>query len=660
MPGSKASAALLQAVADAALRIMEDEDCYVATSPLSTPILAEHIATLADPMAFASSPAALAAAVQLSRIVDLVQDGSPVFDWQRVGQPFVSDVYRSILPNVRFAKATLDGAELHEFEQAQATLYTDPPFEKTQAYDQYAQLKSQIAMGEAQLQECQRNLATADEAAKAPLRERIAAIEEGLAVQRPLRKALDDEHGFEEALRIYQSAQLVDIPKSFADASALLDTKLLDITTADGTETHVRAVFSPARLAEENWITVKVGRADIGAAAADNPLVPPVPAGDQVATLDEDAIEHVELDLQVFKVERFWMWEALFGNRMWRWETPDEPVATGERPPAGKLPAYTAALVIARNLRISGRQRLLDSAVAGSPATLQVGTFRFAMPAAWQGQTLRVSARGQLVGWPVAAGTAFRGLPGRFPVLVRPLMGGRVTDTADHPLADATVQAKDLGSGQVMAKTTAQNGEVSFELAGPDPATYELTVTKPGYRTSTQQLAFAPGGQFTVKLDSEAQVPTVLLARQRFDPRSPFWRQLPVRWPQPTVPQPLVAHALTVALAKAVADDRQEPMDVPVRVEISDAQGVQRQVATVDPGKDIAFSLAPGSYRVAASCEVYDAVGPSIQTVELTQPTGITFAYRPRTILESTELYLLGFVCRHVPKSPAPNPDARW
>jgi hypothetical protein len=237
-------------------------------------------------------------------------------------------------------------------------------------------------------------------------------------------------------------------------------------------------------------------------------------------------------------------------------------------------------------------------------------------------------------------------------------MTGRVADAGDHPLADATVQATDLGGGQIMAKTTAQNGEVSFELTGP--GTYEVTVSKPGYRTSTQQLAFAPGGQFTVKLESEVQVPTVLVARQRFDPGSPFLRNLPVRWPRPVIPQPPATHPLTVMLAKAVADDRLEPMDVPVRIEVSDAQGVSQQVVTVDPGKDIAFSLAPGRYQVSAHCEVYDATGPTVQTVELSQPAGVTFTYLPRTILESNELYLVGFVCRHVPRSPSPNPDARW
>jgi hypothetical protein len=208
-----------------------------------------------------------------------------------------------------------------------------------------------------------------------------------------------------------------------------------------------------------------------------------------------------------------------------------------------------------------------------------------------------------------------------------------------------------------MVKTTAQNGEVSFEL--PAPATHEVTVTKPGYKPSTQQLPLQPGGQFVARLERQLQVQQVLFTRQSFDPRSPFWRG-PVKWTRPTTPQPAVLHPLTVSLAKAVADDRQEAMDAPVRVELGDAQGVRQQVVTVDPGKDVAFNLPPGRYQVSASCEVYDASGPSTQSVDLTQAAGVAFAFRPRTILESRELYLLGFVCRRVPKSPDPHPDARW
>jgi Carboxypeptidase regulatory-like domain len=682
MSGSKASAALLQAVADAALRIMEDEHCYVATSPSSTPILAEHIATLADPAAYTSSPGALAAAVQLSRIVDYVQDGSPVFDWQRVGQGFVSNVYPKIKANVRFARATLGGEELEEFDRAQAALYEDPPWVKTAAYARYAELKVQVQLGKVQLWELQLELASADEDKKKALQERIAAIEAGLEVQESLLKSLDEHHRFEDALRIYQSAQLAGFPKSVEDAGALLGTPLAEIPTPDGVESHVRAVFSPNRIAEENWITVKVGRDQIRAADPANPLVPPPRAGDRVAPLDEEAIESIELDLQVFKVERFWLWDALFGNRLWTWETPDEPVSTGGQPPSGRLPAYTTAVIIARNLRVSGRNRLVDSAAVGSQTPLQLATFRFAAPTVdATGQTLRIAAQGRLVQpvalaqpaaslAPAAASLAIgtratvlpadtRRLLARYASINLPVVQGRVVDAEDRPVADATVQAKDLGSGQVMVKTTAQNGEVSFEL--PAPATHEVTVTKPGYQPFTQQLPLQPGGQFAARLESQVQVQRVLLTRRSFDPRSPFWR-LPVKvdWTRPTTPQPAVLHPLTVALTKAVADDRQEAMDVPVRVELADAQGVRQQVVTVDPGKDVAFNLPPGRYQVSASCEVYDAAGPSSQSVDLAQAAGVAFAFRPRTILESRELYLLGFVCRRVPRSPDPHPDARW
>jgi hypothetical protein len=673
MSGSKASAALLQAVADAALRIMEDESCYIATSPMSTPILAEHIDTLANPAAFVSSPGALAAAVQRSRIVDYVQDGGPVFDWQRVGQDLVSDVYPKIKANVRFARAALSGKELEEFDRAQATLYKDPPWDETDDYAEYAKQKVQVALNRLQRLELQLELGSADEAKKAALGDRIAAIKASLKLQEDALKARDDLHRFEEALRIYQSARLAGFPKSVEDASAMLGTPLAEISTPDGSETHLRAIFSPDRIAEENWITVKVGRDQIRAADAGNPLVPPPRAGDQVAPLDEEAIESIELDLQVFKVERSWLWDALFGNRMWKWETPEDPVSTGGQPPRGSLPAYTTALIIARNLRVSGRNRLVDSAVVGSRTPLQLATFRFTAPQVdATGQTLRIAAQGRLV-HPVAAGppaAAALGPAGRTMVMPAdttrllarfarinpPVVQGRVVDAEDRPVADAAVQSKDLGTGQVMVKTTAQNGEVSFDL--PAPATHEITVTRPGYTPFVQQLPLQPGGQFVARLESQYQVPRILFTRQSVDPRLPLGR-LPVRWPRPTTPQPVDLRTLTVALTKDVADDRQEAMDAPVRVEIGNAQGVQ-QVVTVDPGKDVAFNLPPGSYQVSASCEVYDAAGPSTQSVDLDQAAGVAFAFRPRTILESRELYLVGFVCRRVPRSPDPDPDARW
>jgi hypothetical protein len=91
----------------------------------------------------------------------------------------------------------------------------------------------------------------------------------------------------------------------------------------------------------------------------------------------------------------------------------------------------------------------------------------------------------------------------RFARIDPPVVHGRVVDAEDRPVADAAVQSKDLGTGQVMVKTTAQNGEVSFDL--PAPATHEITVTRPGYTPFVQQLPFQPGGQFVAKLESQSR-----------------------------------------------------------------------------------------------------------------------------------------------------------
>ena len=63
---------------------------------------------------------------------------------------------------------------------------------------------------------------------------------------------------------------------------------------------------------------------------------------------------------------------------------------------------------------------------------------------------------------------------------------------------------------------------------------------------------------------------------------------------------------------------------------------------------------------MTAYCDVYDAVGPGSQQVSLIRPADVSFSFAPRTILESRDMYLMAVMGRRVPKSPDPNPDARW
>ena len=705
MTTSKASVALLQRVAEVALQSVEDERCYIATTPASTPILAEHLEVLADPAKYTNSAALLKAAVQLSKIIDLVQDGRPVFDWQRIDQEFLSDVYQSVVGNVGFAKAQLSGDALADFEAAQTKLFDDPPFDRTPAYEQFTQLGSQVSQARITIFELQQQRTAAPEAERQALDERIAALTEALKLQTDLLAALDAEHGFSAARRIYDSAQVVRFPASYQNAAELLATTLLSID--DGTETHVRALFAPARLVAENWTTVKVNRADIAAAPTSHPLLPPPPSGDKVSALDDAVIDSVELDIQVVTVERPWLWDGLFTNRMWRWLSTDEPLSDGGSPPTGKVPAYTVGVVVARNLKINGQQKLADAATAASTPLLRLATFDLATPQILKaGQTLRLATTrpaldhlhlraralplrpdapegpAVLLARPGTglAGARLAALPARLLAAPQPARG-LVRGAGGEPVADASVTATAVEGAARLVKTTAVDGSVSLDLG--TAGTYDVAVTHPSYAPATQRVQLTPGASFEIRLDSRfavadlvaqpvlatlaASVRPGLVRDHRLrevavrEHRLPRVDDLPIR-PRPDIPRrpPAVRHTLRVTVTRQHADQTTSAMDAPVRVEVRDSAGATVQVTTVAAGADAALALPAGAYEVWAYCEVYDGVGPANQTVHLGADQTVAFRFRPRTILQSTDTYLMCYLVRRTPKSPDPDPAARF
>jgi hypothetical protein len=122
----------------------------------------------------------------------------------------------------------------------------------------------------------------------------------------------------------------------------------------------------------------------------------------------------------------------------------------------------------------------------------------------------------------------------------------------------------------------------------------------------------------------------------------------------------VVQRALSVSVNKVADDGAREPMDVLVRISVQGLEQRTRHVVTLPPGAGTTLELPAGPYRVSATCDVYDADGASVQTVDLSADRSVEFGFRPRTILEGDETYLVGFVCRRLPLCPDPHPDARW
>jgi hypothetical protein len=174
-----------------------------------------------------------------------------------------------------------------------------------------------------------------------------------------------------------------------------------------------------------------------------------------------------------------------------------------------------------------------------------------------------------------------------------------------------------------MVKTTGASGDVSFVAPGEEG--YALDVRRDGFEPYAGEVA--PGSEFLVQL-------------------------------RPVAPPP--GATVTVAVHKLGPDGAAQPMDVPVQVSARSLAGDAQQVVAVAPGETAALALPPGPYRIGATCDVYDGAGAGTVDIDVQADQRLEFGFRPRTILEGDQTYVVGFVCRRVPRCPDPHPDARW
>ena len=100
--------------------------------------------------------------------------------------------------------------------------------------------------------------------------------------------------------------------------------------------------------------------------------------------------------------------------------------------------------------------------------------------------------------------------------------------------------------------------------------------------------------------------------------------------------------------------------DVPVDVLAVNLRTRKRHRQTVEAGKDAVFkNLDKDNYSIYVHCAVYEREGAESQQVDARKtPKTIQFNFRPRTILQSTNTFLFGFLCYRTPCSPDPDPDA--
>lgn len=698
MGNDKLSAAILRAVATTALATVADSSCYVATMPQGTPLTAEHMAVLADPDAGLTSVPLLRAAVELSQLVDLVQDGSPVFAFQRIGQPYLSDLARQLPGQVSFARPAMSAQQQNAFQQAQALLYSDPPV-RTPEFDAYEVLKADVAVAVIDLQLREREAAQAPEADRPGLQADLADRRARLALQQAQLVAADARHHFEDAKAVLASYPRGDFPAAVKDALGALDSNLLSIDS--GEQTHVRAMFRPDALREGAWVRIRLTRADLNAAPADDPLVPPLPAG--AATLDPSAVDAVELEVQVLTLERPWFWDALFGNHYWRPVVSGQVFSDGASPAHGDLPAYPVAVVVARNLTVLGQ------VPQAGPAPVRLGNLVLSRAIAEAGvvaMTSQAHRLGELTSLPTSvsrrqlsaapAGLSSRVTARRAQIRVRAVL--QLRDSEGAAIAGATVRVLPDGTPPEQAHVLASADDGNCEVLLSSPGTAQIFVSRAGFEDLTQQVHLDARTPTTITVvrsgtamiairSSVSALSPMLAARARIAAQptalvaAPAIRGLtvatgalraridlddlpdkvvrgPIVQSPPIIIRPPAAKTATLTIRTELQGEHPGPTGVPVQVNLT-GPGDIRAAGTVGSDGVLSLVLPLGSWRVEASCGVYDPEQPAT-TVQLSADASLTLAFRSRTVLTAPEAFLMALVCRATPRAPDPAADAVW
>ncbi|MDX1414881.1 MAG: carboxypeptidase-like regulatory domain-containing protein [Candidatus Promineifilaceae bacterium] len=652
-----------------------DEHSYIATSQLSTPIHAEHIEVLSAPDGAFVSDEALAAAVELSKMVNCVQDGSPSYRHPAsVGSSFVSDVYKKAVgkseddPVVRgtieWANLPLSPQQEEELKRAESILYVDPPLGRTEQYLQFSTLRYEIISQIGARSELRLALAQAEEAEKDSIQDRLEVIEAALTANRDLFSALDALHGISAAERIYNSIKSAGFPSKFERAHDLLHDPAFEITNPISNETHCPAAFFPNKLTEENWIPIRLTRAEIAATGVGgDESLPDLPRVAQQLEVNDDALDLVELEVQVLHVDRFWMWSALFENRQWRFRSGVEPFSTGEPDGQGQLPGFVTGLIFARNLRLTGRKNMVSST-----GSVHLGQLKFqplntktalkiiqpqlkplsvsAAPVLTREatETPVLAARPARSSKPAANFTRINLPVTNISSLVRTVVTVRTVDSSERPLAGVSVTLTNLESGLKLKNSSAKNGAVVFRL--PAEGNYVISAAKEGYKTFKDERRLTDQSSFTVRL--EPLIPSALLSTIISSSSLVG-----------TIPTMVTGTTVTVKLRKRSDDNSLQPLDVDAEVAAINRRTGERLRQTVAAGKDAVFNnLAREKFEINVFCAVYQPEGSTSQQVNVATVQQLEFVFKPRTIMQSDDTFLFGFLCYRTPLSPNPNPNA--
>lgn len=358
--------------------VFEAADTFLAFPPTALAYDRDDFAFLQGDI----TPAKLTALREFSREVDRIARG-PIASPAEHAR--LTDVYDEVLTTARLAQSSRTAGEEAEYQAAARFLYTtgaDGTREDTMPLKTYKQHRD--AWYRAQEDYNNRKI-DAQYSSDPAARQRWQTVDEPA-----LRRQLDDlerewtARGFraevERARAVEERLGARSPAVMWESWKKEFNPDIDRLTDPVSNETFFPSAFSPSNVFEAGaWSRFSLNGRAVQTLASEAPAELRGRLGDQI----DVEIDSLSFEFASLRIERSWFVPDVFAARFWRLGDGVEPLSIGGASPAGRCPAYVAALVVARRLTVNLKPQSTRNEHVFNALKLRrlaVGNFRIASP----------------------------------------------------------------------------------------------------------------------------------------------------------------------------------------------------------------------------------------------------------------------------------------
>lgn len=632
MSTKKASSALLARIAEVTLQELHaGNDYYIVQAPMGMSLNRGHINFLEElTQDRLKDPIFVANYIEISQIVDSIQRSTSTLSLPSDLPGYISDIFPRIISNIKFDSKKLTDIEKKDYHNAIETLYKEFPYIRKDTYNEFCLLRIEVEKMSITKIEMQR--ASRDDEENIELLSKLENHQEILKAKDILLKSLSKEFLTDENIIKKSERELDEVPSSIKRSLAGMNTLLL--TSPTNNQGHIACSFFPSYLMEENWIPLTITAKDI---AKENHV-------DETLNTDmlaDDTIESIQLEIQTLACVRPWYWTSLFENKNWTWSISSPAVSTGNTIQNNTLiPGYIHSLIFARNIVVKNKP--------SAPLNINVVNIKPNLSTSFLIQTLMFSPELHAISpkpsKPLITSTFIMNSSSKtlFAKLNTSFMPKLPTRTIPNRVAtfglshlirknifklsvrgqildentNKVFQAKVSISGKKIHRITKTSKDGKFMFSDLPLGQYIVNVKRVGFQSFTETIKVPQKNSYLIKLKH------------------------------------IIAHCrLIIRLTEILHDGTQKKYLGDANITIGH-NGTNR-LESLDSQSETSFLLTPGNYKILLSSTEAEIITPQHVSLHLIKKEHILdFLILRASTLKNTNVQLLGFVCKRVPRSP--------